>query len=164
MKLITKILIPAVLVGLIAGGAAFYFASKKNKEPEINQSALYIGIPKSQDGQDVVLHLTVDSSSGKANKEYYSSDLKPLEGQDENLVFLNYASDPLIPLDGKEIGYWLNDSSNSIKVQTECLELIYSNYVSIDKAGIWFINVASENGKNPDYSHSYVYKSGGINL
>ena len=113
MKLITKILIPAVLVGLIAGGAAFYFASSKNKEPEINQSTLYIGIPKSQDGQDVVLHLTVDSSSGKANKEYYSSDLKPLEGQDENLVFLNYASDPLIPLDGKEIGYWLNDSNNS---------------------------------------------------
>ena len=123
MKLITKILIPAVLVGLIAGGAAFFIASNKNKEPEINQSALYIGIPKSQDGQDVVLHISVDSASGKGNKEYYSSDLKPLEGQDENLVFLNYASDPVIPLDGKEIGYWLNDSNNSIKVQTILITL-----------------------------------------
>ena len=164
MKLVTKILIPSLILGLIAGGAAFYIAKNKIKEPTINQSALYIGIPKSQDGQDVTLHIVVDSASGKASKEYSSSDLKPLEGQDENIVFLNYAADPLIPTDGKEIGYWLNDSNNTIKVQTECLELIYSNYINIDKAGIWFINVASENGKNPDFSHSYVYSSGGINL
>lgn len=164
MKLIAKILLGLTGLGLAAGAVAFAVNLNKKTEPVINQSVLYIGIPKQQDGMSTSLHLTVKSSSGTATKEYSSDELTTLDGQDENIVFLNYAENPVIPLNGKEIGYWLSDSQNSIRVQTECLELIYSDYISIDKTGIWFINVASRDGYTPDFSHSYIYSSGGLGI
>ncbi len=125
MNKLAKILIGCGAVGLLAGGIAFGVAINKNSEPVINQSVLYIGIPKTQDDLPVKLHITVRSSSGTATKTYSSEELQPLEGQDENLVFLNYSYDPVIPFGNTDIGYWLSDESNSIKVRTECLELIY---------------------------------------
>ena len=160
MKLF-KIIIPCLIVGLLSGVGIFMFNNSKNSQNTIDQSALYIGIPKSQDDKPVTLHVSVNSNSGVAYKEYTSDDLVKLPGQDQDLVFLDYAKDPLIHLN-KDIGYWLNEAGNSIKVQTECLELIYSDYVSIDKAGIWFINVASKNGETPEFSHSDIYKKGGL--
>ena len=162
MKLVSKILIGLSAIGLVAGGLALAYSLNKQKKAQINQSVLYIGIPKIQDDLPVRLQVSVKSSSGSITKTYDADDLAPLEGQDENLVFLNYTADPLIPLEDKEIGYWLNDSTNSIRVRTECLELIRSDYINIDKAGIWFVNVASQDGLTPDFSHSYVYNSGGV--
>lgn len=160
MKLF-KIIIPCLIVGLLSGVGIFMFNNSKNSQNTIDQSSLYIGIPKSQDDKPVTLHVSVNSNSGVAYKEYTSDNLVKLPGQDQDLVFLDYAKDPLIPLN-KDIGYWLNEAGNSIKVQTECLELIYSDYVSIDKAGIWFINVASKDGETPEFSHSDIYKKGGL--
>ena len=162
MNKVAKILIPCMCFGLLAGVGIFAINQSKNIENKVDQSVLYIGIPKSQDNKPVSLHLSVDSKSGVAYKEYSSADLKPLNGQDEDIVFLEYTADPLIPLNNKDIGYWLAESGNSIKVQTECLELILSDYINIDKAGIWFVNVAPKDGETPDFSHSYVYKKGGI--
>ena len=108
------------------------------------------------------MHVSVDSNSGFAYKEYSSADLSTLPGQDEDIVFLEYTADPLVPLNNKDIGYWLAEAGNSIKVQTECLELIMSDYIKIDKAGIWFVNVATKDGETPDFSHSNIYKKGGI--
>ena len=151
-----------MLVGLLAGVGIFALNQSKTSENKVDQSVLYIGIPKSQDNKPVSLHVSVVSNSGVAYKEYSSEDLKSLKGQDEDIVFLEYTADPLIPLNNKDIGYWLAESGNSIKVQTECLELIMSDYINVDKAGIWFINVAPKDGEIPDFSHSYVYKKGGI--
>ena len=162
MNKFLKIFIPCMLFGLLVGVGMFAINNSKNTENKVDQSALYIGIPKSQDNKPVSLHLSVDSNSGVAYKEYSSEDLVSLPGQDEDIVFLEYTADPLIPLNSKEIGYWLAEAGNSIKVQTECLELIMSDYVKIDKAGIWFINVAPKDGEVPDFSHNYVYKRGGI--
>lgn len=164
MNKLAKILIGCGTVGLLAGGIALSVGINKNSEPVINQSVLYIGIPKTQDDLPVKLHITVRSSSGTATKTYSSEELQPLEGQDENLVFLNYSYDPVIPFGNTDIGYWLSDESNSIKVRTECLELIYSDYINIDKTGVWFVNVASQDGYAPDFSHSYIYSSGGISV
>lgn len=160
MKLF-KVIIPCLVVGLLAGVGIFAFNQSKTSQNAIDQSVLYIGIPKSQDDKPVTLHVSVNSNSGVAYKEYTSNDLVSLPGQDKDLVFLDYSKESLIPLN-KDIGYWLAEAGNSIKVQTECLELIYSDYVSIDKTGIWFINVAPKNGETPEFSHSYVYKKGGI--
>ena len=156
-----KVILPCLAAGLLIGLRIFAFNAEKNSTNTVDQSKLYIGIPKSQDGKEVKLHVSVDSSSGVGYKEYSSDDLITIAGQDEDIVFLDYTIDPVIPLN-KDIGYWLSEPGNSIKVQTECLELIYSDYVSIDKAGIWFINVAPKDGEVPDFSHSYIYKRGGI--
>ena len=162
MNKVLKVLIPCMLVGLLAGVGIFALNQSKTSENKVDQSVLYIGIPKSQDNKPVSLHVSVVSNSGVAYKDYSSEDLKPLKGQDEDIVFLEYTIDPLVPLNNKDIGYWLAESGNSIKVQTECLELIMSDYINIDKAGIWFVNVAPKDGETPDFSHSYVYKKGGI--
>ena len=163
MKKATKIILPCLAIGLVGTIAAISITNSK-QEPIVNQSVLYIGIPKTQDDLPVKLHITVRSSSGTATKTYSSEELQPLEGQDENLVFLNYSYDPVIPFGNTDIGYWLSDESNSIKVRTECLELIYSDYINIDKTGVWFVNVASQDGYAPDFSHSYIYSSGGIQV
>ena len=162
MKLATKILLPSLVIGLLIGGGAFLYGYSKNKEPVVDQSSLYIGIPKEQDGMPTTLLLTVKSSSGVATKTYSSEDLSPLKGQDKNIVFLNYTADPLIPLGNTDIGYWLKEEKNSIQVQTECLEFICSDYVNIDKAGVWFINVANKDGAKPEYSHSDIYWRGAL--
>ena len=162
MKKVFKILIPCMIFGLLTGFGIFALNASKNTETKVDQSCLYIGIPKSQDNKPVSLHVSVDSNSGVAYKEYSSEDLVTLPGQDEDIVFLEYTADPLVPLNNKDIGYWLAEAGNSIKVQTECLELIMSDYVKIDKAGIWFVNVAVKDGETPDFSHSNIYKKGGI--
>ena len=156
-----KVILPCLAVGLLAGLGIFAFNANKNSNDSVDQTKLYIGIPKTQDDKPVKLHITVNSNSGVGYKEYTSEDLKPIAGQDKDIVFLDYANDPIVPLD-KSIGYWLSEPGNSIKVQTECLELIMSDYINIDKAGIWFVNVASRDGEIPDFSHSYVYQKGGL--
>ena len=162
MSKFLKIFIPCMLFGLLAGVGIFALNESKTRVDKVDQSTLYIGIPKFQDNKPVSLLLSVDSNSGVAYKEYSSNDLVTLDGQDQDIVFLNYTADPLIPINNKDIGYWLAESGNTIKVQTECLELIVSDYVNIDKAGIWFINVAPKDGETPEFSHSYVYQKGGL--
>ena len=161
MNKVLKILLPCMCFGLLAGFTIYAVNNSNDAEKKVDQSVLYIGIPKSQDNKPVKLHVSVDSNSGVAYKEYSSEGLKPLSGQDEDIVFLEYTIDPLIPMN-KDVGYWLAESGNSIKVQTECLELIMSDYINIDKAGIWFVNVAPKDGETPDFSHSYVYQRGGL--
>ena len=163
MKLASKILIPLILIGCLATGVGLYIHSK-NKANSIDESKLYIGIPKSQDNLPVKLEITVNSSSGSQVKEYSSEELSTLKGQDDNLVFLDYATNPLIPLEGREIGYWLSEKDNSIKIRSIALNFIISDFVKIDKSGIWMINVAKSNGQTSDFSHSYIYKSGGLFL
>ena len=34
--------------------------------------------------------------------------------------------------------------------------------VNIDKAGVWFINVANKDGAKPEYSHSDIYWRGAL--
>lgn len=157
-----KIILPCLAAGLLIGGGAFLYNTVQNREPVIDQSSLYIGIPKLQDELPTKLLLTVKSSSGVATKTYSSEDLTTLKGQNENIVFLNYTADPLFNLGNLDIGYWLKEEDNSITVQTECLGFLYSDYVEIDKAGVWFVNVASEDGGTPEVEHSDIYWRGAL--
>lgn len=162
MKTASKILISCLSVGVLLGGGILIYNLNQNKDPTVCQSSLYIGIPKKQDSYPTKLVVTVKSSSGSVSKEYSSDDLTNMDGQDENLVFLNYTADPLIPLGREDIGYWLSQSGNSIRIQSNCLELIYSDYVEVDKAGIWCINCAEYDGAVAEFSYSPIYQKGGL--
>ena len=94
-----KVILPCLAVGLLAGLGIFAFNSNKNTTDSVDQTKLYIGIPKTQDDKPVKLHVTVNSNSGVGYKEYTSEDLKPIAGQDKDIVFLDYASDPIVPVD-----------------------------------------------------------------
>jgi hypothetical protein len=128
----------------------------------IDESKLYIGIPALQESKPVDLVLSVTSTNGVQSKTYSSSDLKPLKGQDTDIAFLDYAAEPLISTNGATIGAWLADKANSITVNTVALGLITSASVSIDKSGVWFVNVASEDGGKPAVSQSYCYTEGAL--
>ena len=113
MKKVFKILIPCMVFGLLAGFGIFALNASKNTETKVDQSCLYIGIPKSQDNKPVSLHVSVDSNSGVAYKEYSSADLSTLPGQDEDIVFLEYTADPLVPADSRLRGAWTSFRSRS---------------------------------------------------
>ena len=162
MSKTSKILIACLSLGLLVGGGILAFSLSRNNDVSLCQSSLYIGIPKKQDNYPVKLLITVQSSSGNSTKEFSSEDLQTLDGQDENLVFLNYSADPLVPLGNEDIGYWLSQNGNSIKVQTCSLELYYSEYVNITKAGVWFINAPAADGAVPDFSYSEIYQKGSL--
>ena len=66
MSKFLKIFIPCMLFGLLAGVGIFALNESKTRVDKVDQSTLYIGIPKSQDNKPVSLLLSVDSNSGVA--------------------------------------------------------------------------------------------------
>lgn len=153
------VLLPLAALGVLALGAAGALAYRTNVSDRIiDESKLYIGIPQYQDGLPVKLTLSVESNNGSASKEYSSLELDTLEGQDEGLVFLNYAENPLIELGSLNINEWLQKDGNQLIASSTALNLIVSEDVIIDKCGLYLINVASENGATPEVSHTYIYK------
>lgn len=151
-----SVVLPLCAVGAMAAGAIGLFALR-NESKTIDDSVLYIGIPESHGGMPVTLSLRVESKNGSASREYSPDELSPLESQGEGLVFLDYASDPLVELGGKSIGEWLAEDGNTLTASTTCLSLITSAEAPITESGIYLVNVASENGATAEVSHSYVY-------
>lgn len=151
-----SVVLPLCALGAIAIGAASLVAVRTVGKT-IDDSVLYIGIPESHGGMPVSLNLRVESKNGSASREYTPDELSPLESQGEGLVFLDYASDPLVELGGKSIGEWLAEDGNTLTASTTCLSLITSAEAPITESGIYLVNVASEDGATAEVSHSYVY-------
>lgn len=150
-----------VLAGGILGGLGFYYAKVANesKNQTIDDTQLFIGIPYKADETLVELDVTATGVNGTSHKLYSAGDLKTIVGQDPDVRYLDYASNPLVPLDGKTIGQWLNEEKNTLSVYSVGLGLINSAPVKLDKSGIWFINVASQDGVDPEVKHAYCYKT-----
>ena len=155
-KKIAIITLPAVSIILATLGLTYMFTTMNNKN--IDNSKLYIGIPKQQENRDVELVIDVTSNNGVNRKVFNSKDLDKLSGQSDELVFYDYGSQPLVDTNFLTIGDWLLDEDNVIQVKSVALDLIESAPVQIDKSGIWFINVAPEDGSQPEVSHSYCYE------
>lgn len=155
-KQITIVALPAVSILLATLGLTYMFTTMDNKN--IDNSKLYIGIPKQQDNRDVELIIDVSSKNGVNRKVFNSSELNELSGQPNELVFYDYGSEPLIDTNSLTIGDWLLDKDNVIEVKSVALDLIESAPIQIDKSGIWLINVATQNGEEPEISHSYCYE------
>lgn len=156
-KKIVILALPAVSILLATVGLSFMISTFDNKEI-IDNSKLFIGIPKEQENREVELIIDVKSKNGVNQKSFSSNDLNELDGQSKNIVFYDYGAKPLVDTNSLTIGDWLLDKDNVIEVKTIALDLIESYPVRIDKPGIRFINAASENGEKPDVSHSYYYE------
>jgi hypothetical protein len=145
------------ILGVIAAGGTIALQQLRSATKPVtyvDESKLYLGIPKAQDGMPVTLSLTATTANGTDTKEYSSSALVAMDGQDSGIVFLDYASNPLFDLGSQEIGYWLADKQNTLVVTTTAKEVITSSPVDIDDSGIWFINVAKESGATPETKHA----------
>jgi|LAHS01.1.fsa_nt_gb hypothetical protein len=148
-----------VIIALLFGAGYFFYSKfvKKSIGKQVDETKLYIGIPNESGDQKVDLVIDAKGPSGKFSKTFSSDELVKVDGQDESIRFYDYAAAPLIDFSGKTAGAWLADSANSIKVHTIALGLVNSGDVTIDKSGVWFINVASTDGQTPAVSHSYVF-------
>lgn len=133
----------------------------KNATKIVDESELYIGVPYKNGDQYVDLVLSAKGPNGTASKTFSSKDLEKLDGQNADLRFYHYSASPLVNLSGKEVGYWVADPTNSLTAQTVALGLITSKAVTIDKSGIWFVNVAESDGGEASVSHSYCYTYSG---
>lgn len=138
--------------------AGVYCLSHYGTEYVVDDSKLYIGIDESYRDQDVILTLTAESQNGIKTASFASSSLSPMDGQKENIVFYDYASHPLLPLSGREVGLWLEDEETKLTVTTSVDGVIESGYLSIDEPGIWFVALPTEAGAAPSTSHVYCYK------
>jgi hypothetical protein len=148
----------AVISVVIAAGILIYQNSLKAQAKKVvDESVLYLGVPYKNDNQTVDLIVTAKSPSGTVTKTFGSGELQTLAGQDESIRFYDYAAEPLISLGSKTVGAWLANSGNSLQVKTVGDSLVTSKEVSIDKSGIWMINVAAKDGADPATSHSYAY-------
>lgn len=147
----------ALIFGL--GAAGICLLSNYGTTSVIDESKLYIGVAKSHNDGDVTLTITANSENGQVSKSLLSSELKPLSGQNENIVFYDYAESPLLPLNGMEVGYWLSDESNSISVSTSVEDVISSAEIGIGESGMWFVSLPTEAGAKPSTSHGYCYKT-----
>ena len=155
-KKIAIVALPAVSIILGTLGLTYMFTTMNNKD--IDNSKLYIGIPKQQENRNVELIIDVSSKNGVNRKVFNSDELYELDGQSDKLVFYDYSSEPLVDTNSLTIGDWLLDEENVIQVKSVALDLIESAPIQIDKPGIWFINVANEDGAKPEVSHSYCYE------
>lgn len=153
------LLLPVAALGILAvAGSSLALYKAFNKTYVVDESKLYIGIPKEQGDLPVYLTLNATSYQGVSSVELCSDNLSGLKGQPESMVFYDYASDPLLSLGEKDIGEWLADDENSLKASTRCLGIITSEYVDINESGVWFINVAPSDGETPSTSHANCYK------
>lgn len=164
--LVLTLSILGVALGATAVGLALFAAS--STKTVIDESALYIGVPKEHDDGPVTLYLSVKSSNGAIDREYSSYDLGKLSSQDAGIRFLDYASYPPLPYSGK-IGYWLSDKHNAITAKVTVNGVIESAEVSIHSSGIWFLDVPEKAGSKPRVAHEYCYEAkpfsfGGENL
>ena len=159
LKLFLAIIIPIAIVGTCFGVAGWYYHTKMGEslKKSVDETKLYIGVPLKNGDQGVDLLMTAKNGTGTYNKTVHSGDLQKLDGQDEELRFYDYASAPVADLGGKNIGLWLSDSANTLTVRTIGMSLVTSALVTIDKSGVWFVNVAAKDGGNPGVSHSYAY-------
>jgi len=170
-KKVTALIICFVVLGL--AGAGTYFISNYIKENTCdsvvkNNKALYVGCP-----------LSVDSSDGSTypvqiNVEIHTEGIDYSNSWNTDSNRLDFIQDE----DYKDIG-WINLTStfsnlsnvldvdvfvasseeNYITLQSVWLgyEEISSEVKTIDDSGLWFINVATEEGGTVQTSHSYVY-------
>ncbi len=152
------LLATTALLGIGCGAAAVglsIYASTAT-ETVVDSSVLYIGVPAEYEGSPLTLSLKVRSANGSEEKDYLSTDLSPMGTQGEELVFLDYASTPLIALN-EDVGYWISSEDNSILASVTCNEVITSAEVNIDKAGIWLLNAPVQAGSKPNVVHKDCY-------
>jgi len=147
-----------ILGGCLGCGFLIYKnVIEANSSNVIDENKLFIGVAEKNGDQPVELILTAETPNGKTSKSFSSEKLEAMAGQDESLRFYDYAKNPFFDLGGKAIGAWLADENNKLSAQTVALGLLTSNTVSINKSGIWFIDVPTKDGENPGVSHSYYY-------
>jgi len=171
-KSISVIAVILVIVGVV--GVGTYFANayiKKNAVDSVvkNNKVLYIGIPlsvKSTDGSSYPVELDVNIHS----KDFLYSDSWNTEDnysdfiQDdeyENVGFINLTTIFSNISQKQDVDVWNDlDSENYISCSTTWLgfENIKSQSKMIDDSGLWFVNVATEEGGDVQILHSYVYE------
>ncbi len=148
-----------ILASIVGVGLGVLAAVRANSKvvTYVDDSKLFIGVPATQNGNPVTLTITAKGNNGAKTMTVSSADLPKLDGQDEKARFYDYAEDPVVDLKGQTIGYWLADGENTITVSTTWDDVIESADVSINKAGIWFIDVAEEAGEKPQVRYAAYY-------
>lgn len=145
----------ALLMGLALAGC-----SGNNTIDNSQRSRLIIGIEEKHDGHPVSLTIECHApceSEAEFSAEYSSSDalFVPMEGQDEQLVFIDV--DAL--LEGKLLfdpaAYWSEGGSligATLSVKTslgEGKEEIESSWINIEEGGLYYVGVAELPGAQP---------------
>jgi len=150
--------------GLLLGGLGIAIAitaslrSFDNTELVRDDTKLYLGVPLKCGSMPVTLKVTARSANVTETKEFSSVDLDVLDGQPRKAVFLDYAGNPVVDLNGKSVGYWLDDPQNKITVTVTAKDVVESAEVEIDKAGIWFVDAPESPGAKPTVKYASYYK------
>ncbi len=148
-----------ILTGVVGVGLGVIAAVRATGEKvtALDDTKLYIGIPYEANGEPVYLTISATGTNGSDSVTVSSKDLPKLSGQDASLRFYDYAEDPVVDLKGQSVGYWLENGKNTITVSTTWSEIIESADVEINKAGIWFVDVAEEAGERPNVLYAAYY-------
>ena len=170
-KKVTVLIICFVVLGL--AGAGTYFISnyiKENTGDSVvkNNKALYVGCPLSVDSSDgstypvqinVEIHTEGIDYSNSWNTD--SNRLDFIQDEDyKDIGWINLTSTLSNLSNGLDVDVFVASSEeNYITLQSVWLgyEEISSEVKTIDDSGLWFINVAKEEGGTVQTSHSYVY-------
>ena len=170
-KSVSIIVVCFVLLGL--AGAGTYFISTYIKENAVdsvvkNNKALYVGCPLSVDSSDgstypvqinVEIHTEgIDYSNSWDTDSNYSDFIQDEDYED--IGWINLTSTFSNLSNGLDVDVFVASSEeNYITLQSVWLgyEEISSEVKTIDDSGLWFINVATEEGGTVQTSHSYVY-------
>ncbi|MFA6667491.1 MAG: hypothetical protein WCS51_03985, partial [Bacilli bacterium] len=164
-----NVILSLSLILLLVVGFGGYFISQYvntefNDKKVKNNKALWVGCPltvvdSSNVEYPVRLFVTINNTSTSYSNSWESSSYDFIQDDNyEGMGFINLTSVFSNYSNKQDVDVFCNSSDlNFIKVQTVWLgpNEIVSKSKYVNDSGLWFFNVASENGGDIEFSHSY---------